>query len=721
MDEGQKGQLDPVTQPTQPTQPTQLSNVVLIHNEGLDGVLVRLICTKGGIPVVDLKNSDDKKQWIFGRNSTADVHFKDKPPRLSGRHFKIWHSSDGNVLITDLSTNGTFVNSTRLLKGKNYLLNQGDEVAVGIGVEADIVRFIVVFPKPKGDELEPDPTRTEISSDYIIKKEVIGQGAFATVKKAVERASGETYAVKIISKRKLGVDNVNGVKRELDILGQLDHEYIVKLKGSYEDDDCYYLIMDFVSGGDLMDFVAGQGSIDEPILKEITRQILQAIDYVHKLGISHRDLKPDNILIAKDDPIGIKITDFGLAKVGEGQGSQLKTFCGTLAYVAPEIIDGKLASRNKHNRKSYSSLVDMWLIGCLCYVILTAHLPFSGKTQDQLFRQIRNGSYHDSPLNDLNLSENAKQFIDSLLQVDPSRRLTAEEALSHPWMVEGSLPNSAEENASKELVSQVISDLPAGPVVVDLDTTFNAFKSQNNQEIIIENPSVSGPTYAPPGTFLTLLPLNHSIDHDKIFIPRTNRPFIVGRNANCNFSIEDSRISKFHCIIIRKRHPIGKSFYESPAQGLDDIWLIDYSTNGCHINGKKISKGKKTLLRNNDQILLFLDFKNKQFLGFKVQINDKTGLYDQEEKHQEGKFNQSLVESQDDVDSVLIDKILLADKYQKDGNLPVSEGLSQMLQDVKVLQDLLKRLMFEAGPRKRAALNTGQKRPKEGLAFHSQL
>ncbi|ODQ56656.1 hypothetical protein WICANDRAFT_98271, partial [Wickerhamomyces anomalus NRRL Y-366-8] len=233
--------------------------------------------------------------------------------------------------------------------------------------------------------------------------------------------------------------NTDGVSRELEILRRLDHPGIVRLRGFYEDDDSYYLVMEFVPGGDLMDFVAAHGAVGEEAAKEICKQILQAIQYVHSLEISHRDLKPDNILIAQDDPVLVKITDFGLAKISD-TGTFMKTFCGTLAYVAPEVIDGRLSKITDSNK--YSSLVDMWSLGCLVYVILTAHLPFSGSTQDQLYKQIQQGSYHEPPLKEAGVSKEARSFLDSLLQVDPRFRLTASAALSHPWIASFSQSNS---------------------------------------------------------------------------------------------------------------------------------------------------------------------------------------------------------------------------------------------------------------------------------------
>ncbi|KAK6454277.1 kinase-like domain-containing protein [Scheffersomyces xylosifermentans] len=237
------------------------------------------------------------------------------------------------------------------------MLNQGDELAVGVGIPKDVLRFVVLFSDPYNPAKLPNSNNNSVVKDQ----------------------------VKIINRRKAlntGGGAMVGVDRELSILRKLDHPNIVSLKAFYEDLDNYYIVMELVPGGDLMDFVAANGAIGEDATQVITKQILEGIAYVHKLGISHRDLKPDNILIMQDDPILVKITDFGLAKFSDNS-TFMKTFCGTLAYVAPEVF------------------TDIWSLGCLVYVLLTSHLPFNGNTHAQMFQKIKKGEFHEAPLNSL--------------------------------------------------------------------------------------------------------------------------------------------------------------------------------------------------------------------------------------------------------------------------------------------------------------------------------
>lgn len=446
--------MDYATQPqTQPTQQSPLTQDG--GSNGLDkNIICRLICTTGqynffDLSITDLHQDSKSRVWTFGRNQDCDFVLT-LCTRLSNRHFKLWFNQENKtVWIQDTSTNGTHLNNHRLVKGSNYILNQGDEIAVGVGIPKDVVKFVVLFAdlyNPSKSTSSQNRTVAKedqgIYKDFIIKNEIIGQGAFATVKKVIERSTGKSYAVKIINRRKAlnTLSAIGGVDRELSILRKLNHPNIVYLKSFYEDMDNYYLVMEFVPGGDLMDFVAANGAIGEDACQVITKQILEGIAYVHKMGISHRDLKPDNILIMQDDPILVKITDFGLAKISDN-ATFMKTFCGTLAYLAPEVISGKYDQQQQQQqqiaggkRSNYSCLVDIWSLGCLVYVLLTSHLPFNGKTQDQMFQKIQSGEYHESPLNTYNISKNARDFLNCCLQVNPRLRFSASDALKHVWL-----------------------------------------------------------------------------------------------------------------------------------------------------------------------------------------------------------------------------------------------------------------------------------------------
>lgn len=721
--------MDYVTQPTQQaTQATQKYIIEKFSQEQIDDDIVcRMICTTGQIPIRDLraelrdvvgKKESIKKLWTFGRNPQCDYHLGNTS-RFSNRHFQIMLGEDGNLLLRDTSTNGTWLNGERLVKERNQILSQGDEITVGWGVSQDVLSLVVFINDKFKQRLEAAKAHgnksaksrssrgasssaqlTGILRDYSIKDEVVGQGAFATVKKAIERRTGKTHAVKIINKRKV-MGNMDGVTRELEVLRRLNHPRIVSLKGFYEDKESYYLVMEFVSGGDLMDFVAAHGSVGEDAGREITRQVLEAVKYIHAMGISHRDLKPDNILIERDDPVLVKITDFGLAKI-QDNGTFMKTFCGTLAYVAPEVISGKNSEEKEGNK--YSSLVDMWSIGCLVYVILTGHLPFSGSTQQELYKQISAGSYHEGPLKDYRISDDARDFIESFLQVNPRDRMTAEQALKHPWIRTADSQSFIDSQVS---LSQSMSQQKASDNVSDAQQQFinmRATKPKDEQpQSSPQEPQTQQPVFKIPGhrpvrytqscvpensqpsslkqvrtanfdfnyasqasdesqqpvqiprgrvpprladpdneddvrlnadsmtaaggRFITLRSTAESSVKGVIEIKQGVNPFFIGRSQDCSCKIEDNRLSRIHCFVLKKRHPIGDSIHESPAQGLEDLWYCHSGTNLSYLNDVKLTQGTKALLYEGDEIKIISDRANNFVISFVVEINDSTGLF----------------------------------------------------------------------------------------------
>lgn len=694
------------TQATQATQPTQQSTDTQTPVD--PNHLCRLICTFGPYTHFDL-NIASKSLWTFGRNGECDIPLTNSS-RYSNRHFKLWFNKEGKSLwITDTSTNGTFLNNNRLVKGSNYMLHQGDEIFIGKGVQKDELKFVILF----SDLFNPQNTQQGvikdegIYKDFVIHHETIGQGAFATVKKVIERSTGDAYAVKIINRRK--AMNTGGgmveVQRELSILRKLDHPNIVKLKSFYEDMDNYYLVMEFVPGGDLMDFVTAIGPLEELAAQVVTKQILLGIDYVHKLGISHRDLKPDNILIMQDDPINVKITDFGLAKISDNS-TFMKTFCGTLAYVAPEIITGKYGTQSQSSQPSqqsqakqmlYDNSVDMWSLGCLVYVILTGHLPFNGNTQPQMFSKIKSGEYHKSPLVQYQVSDTGMDFIAKCLTVKPENRLTAEQALKHKWIdFEESLSQISLSQSQSQQSRKIDGRIDNGIAITSMNKIDEGeimrrplvkkeeFKvpkrvkpSQPLSQAVSQPISQFSPFSQPPtnlkrsieeelienkklkqGTFIILKPSFDSILKERIVIPQGINPFAIGRNETCDAYIVDDRMSKIHCLITKKRHTIFKtSIYESPAKCLDDIWLLDCSTNSCFVNGQVIGKNKKIQIFNGDKIDFFNDKKTKEKLSFIIEVVDHTGLFNEGVKNLEPS-----ILDQDDNDSRLkpvpVDSIL---------------------------------------------------------------
>ncbi|XP_059571963.1 calcium/calmodulin-dependent protein kinase type 1 isoform X1 [Alligator mississippiensis] len=249
------------------------------------------------------------------------------------------------------------------------------------------------------------------------------RGAFSEVVLAEERTTRKLVAIKCITKKALEGKETS-IENEIDVLHKIQHPNIVALDDIYESGSHLYLIMQLVSGGELFDRIVEKGFYTERDASQLIRQILDAVKYLHDMGIVHRDLKPENLLYySLDEDSKIMISDFGLSKI-EGSGSVMSTACGTPGYVAPEVLA----------QKPYSKAVDCWSIGVIAYILLCGYPPFYDENDAKLFEQILRAEYEfDSPYWD-DISDSAKDFIKHLMEKDPGKRFTCEQALQHPWI-----------------------------------------------------------------------------------------------------------------------------------------------------------------------------------------------------------------------------------------------------------------------------------------------
>ena len=210
-------------------------------------------------------------------------------------------------------------------------------------------------------------TYRNIKEDYKIQQ-TIGRGTFASVKRVKQRATGTIFACKVMSKRKLSQDDQAGIRTEIEILKQLDHPNIVRLLDVYEDERHWCLVMDLMTGGELFDFVAKKTEgFAESEVQKIIKIIVDVIKYCHNVGIVHRDLKLENLLLASEEEgiSSVRVADFGLARI-INEGSLASTACGTPGYVAPEIL----------REEKYGKQCDVWSIGVICFILLSGEPPF---------------------------------------------------------------------------------------------------------------------------------------------------------------------------------------------------------------------------------------------------------------------------------------------------------------------------------------------------------
>ncbi|NWX42989.1 KCC1G kinase, partial [Steatornis caripensis] len=251
--------------------------------------------------------------------------------------------------------------------------------------------------------------------------EALGSGAFSEVFLVKQRSTGKLFALKCIKKSPLTRDS--SLENEIAVLRKIKHENIVTLEDIYESTTHFYLVMQLVSGGELFDRILERGVYTEKDASVVIHQVLTAVKYLHENGIVHRDLKPENLLyLTPEENSKIMITDFGLSKME--QNGIMSTACGTPGYVAPEVL----------TQKPYSKAVDCWSIGVITYILLCGYPPFYEETESKLFEKIKEGYYEfESPFWD-DISESAKDFIRHLLEKNPNKRFTCEEALRHPWI-----------------------------------------------------------------------------------------------------------------------------------------------------------------------------------------------------------------------------------------------------------------------------------------------
>ena len=259
--------------------------------------------------------------------------------------------------------------------------------------------------------------------DIYEKIKLLGEGSYGKVWLVKHKILGKLFALKII-KRKNDIYFNNKVQKEIQILKKLDHPFILKIIEFHSTETEYHLITDYCQNGELYSEIVNRGRFSEREASFIIYQILLAIRYCHNMGIVHRDIKPENIMIERKEASGllrVKLIDFGVAKIFSLNVNH-KTIVGSNIYMAPEVL-----------RANYNESCDLWSIGVILYILLIGKPPFNGKNQNAISFAIKKGKYDILNSQYESLSQNAKDLISKLLQYDPEERITAKEALNHPW------------------------------------------------------------------------------------------------------------------------------------------------------------------------------------------------------------------------------------------------------------------------------------------------
>lgn len=478
--------------------------------------------------------------FCFGRNEhVSDIVFSmDTAKRISNLHFRIFANPAGVIMVGDLSTNGTLVDGVHL-KGKvkglpaTRMLNQGSTISILSTRNDESISFIVRFPAR--DDFEDAYTRNfqaymarvalaeqqqlaqqgrlmpafgrglpasdqhgALAKPSIMAQfntfgmhwnggdqyNVIGQlgkGAFATVYKLATAMDGKVLAAKELDKKRFIKNGQldHRLDNEMQIMKGLRHPNIVQYIDYHDVHNHLYIIMEYVPCGDLQAHLARRGPLKESDAKLMSRQILRSLAYLHQKDITHRDIKPDNILIASEDPFIVKLSDFGLSKVVKNNDTFLKTFCGTLLYCAPEVFphyngqeEKKGVKRPRHGRSqktfhSYSQSVDIWSFAAVLWYALCSSPPFEGVIDASgrgMFDKIMGTALNTTPLKARGISSEAIDLLLKMLNTDPAQRPTERQCLTHPWLRDDSDPEEDMEKGDlnaipeEDEVDEIIDD-----------------------------------------------------------------------------------------------------------------------------------------------------------------------------------------------------------------------------------------------------------------------
>eukprot|EP01006_Ploeotia_vitrea_P006548 TRINITY_DN13714_c0_g1_i1.p1 TRINITY_DN13714_c0_g1~~TRINITY_DN13714_c0_g1_i1.p1 ORF type:complete len:495 (-),score=59.01 TRINITY_DN13714_c0_g1_i1:125-1609(-) len=297
----------------------------------------------------------------------------------------------------------------------------------------------------------------KLEDEYSIE-EALGSGSYAEVYRCTHKKTGQNYAVKIINKAKAGPKGIKTTQNEVEILKALNHPNVINVKDYFESNSSMYIVLEIVSGGELFDKIVELKHYSEHLAAKLIRHIVITLKYLHDNKVCHRDLKPENLLLktrlkktvpvdeqgnvqaasqeeqkeVEDILTSIKLVDFGFAIAFEHGKRTLTECCGTPNFIAPEILEYGIF---KTTREGYNEKCDMWSTGVLTYILLCGYPPFHANNRSQMFKKIVEGryTYHKNTVWE-KISPEAKEFISRLLQTSVEKRMSAQEALDHPWM-----------------------------------------------------------------------------------------------------------------------------------------------------------------------------------------------------------------------------------------------------------------------------------------------
>ncbi|EDW80378.1 uncharacterized protein Dwil_GK18729, isoform A [Drosophila willistoni] len=422
------------TQGTQGATQSQASNIwTQVESQPMETVIWgRLYGKNIKIKSLDLNN----EEFTAGRGESNDLilTLNDLPEkiltRISKVHFIIKRDNcelTNPVYIQDLSRNGTFVNNEKIGMNKKRILKNDDIISLS---HPTYKAFVFKDLSPNEAIGLPE----EITRTYYINRK-LGSGAYGLVRLVYETRTCEQFAMKIVKKNMLtgsaqptsNLSDPERVLNEAKIMKNLTHPCVVRMHDIVDKPDSVYMVLEFMRGGDLLHRIISKKLLSEETSKLYFYQMCQAVKYLHDRGITHRDLKPDNVLLeSNDEDTLLKVSDFGLSKFVQ-KDSVMRTLCGTPLYVAPEVL-------STGGRAAYTKKVDIWSLGVVLFTCLSGTLPFSDEYGTPAAEQIKRGKFAFRHPAWKMVSQRAKTLINQMLIVDPEKRPSIDAVLQCSWL-----------------------------------------------------------------------------------------------------------------------------------------------------------------------------------------------------------------------------------------------------------------------------------------------
>ncbi|XP_058058238.1 ovarian-specific serine/threonine-protein kinase Lok isoform X2 [Anopheles bellator] len=354
-----------------------------------------------------------------------------KLSRVSNVHFIITKGPDisSPVYITDNSRNGTFINNARIGKHRQQILKHDDVISICF---SNLRAF--VYHDLRHNDAE-SKMANEVQERYYIERQ-LGSGACGTVYLLHHIRSCQQFAMKHVVKNRISqqtrtrpgiLNDPQRVMNEVNIMKKLDHPCVIKMHDIFDKPDSVYMVLEYMKGGDLLSRIVKNQKLSEKTSKLFFLQMCHAVGYLHKQGITHRDLKPDNILLQDDRECTLlKVSDFGLSKFVD-KNSIMRTLCGTPLYVAPEILQ-------TNGNGSYTRKIDIWSMGVVLFTMLSGNLPFSDAFGSRAVDQIKSSKFSVRSPAWQGVSSKAKKLIYEILNVNAKKRPSIEDLIKSIWL-----------------------------------------------------------------------------------------------------------------------------------------------------------------------------------------------------------------------------------------------------------------------------------------------